>query len=44
MLSALPPLATHERTFQIGSFVPIRDSCTAKKTVTPPFLLLAKRM
>ena len=25
MLSALPPLATHERTFQIGSSVPIAD-------------------
>src|SRR2546427_9744886 len=29
ILSALPPLATEERTFGIGSSVPIADSCTA---------------
>ena len=30
MLSALPPLATGERTFRIGSFLPTRNSCTAR--------------
>ena len=31
ILSALPPLATEERTFGIGSSVPEADSCTATK-------------
>jgi hypothetical protein len=32
-LSALPPLATEERTFGIGSSVPQLDSCTAANEV-----------
>ena len=33
MLSALPPLATGERTFRIGSFVPIASFCAALKSI-----------
>ena len=31
MLSALPSLATGERTFRIGRFVPIRDITQARR-------------
>jgi hypothetical protein len=30
-ISALPPIATGQRTSSIGSFVPLADSCTAAK-------------
>ena len=50
MLSALPPLATVERTFRIGSFVPIllqksaitmREDCLDLLTRLPTMPLLA---
>src|SRR5262245_43460905 len=48
ILSALPPLATEERTFGIGSSVPIADSYTAAKnslsgTARPSIRAIATR-
>jgi hypothetical protein len=39
ILSALPPLATEERTFGIGRSVPVPDSCIAAKSVLVDHLI-----